>query len=129
MKMVSKGEIELIVDYALENESNLKIAVKVGLAFEEIRKRVIIDLLGTFENILKQSLDDPDQWIFNNEFKGDINANYRGFYIGKRSWKNNYQVGIQCQQSGTRKFVIGLGKNKMLSPIEGGYLKKQIDEQ
>ena len=127
--MASEEEIKMIVDYALKDDTNLEVAVKIASAFDDISKRIIIDFLYALENILKQSLDDHDQWIITNELKNDVFAKDKGFYIEKRAWKGNYQIGIQSLQYGARKFIIGLGKDKMLSPIEGGNLKKQIDEQ
>lgn len=41
--MTSKEERSLIVNYALENENNLKIALKVCSAFNEIREKIITD--------------------------------------------------------------------------------------
>jgi hypothetical protein len=91
--MANEEEIKMIVDYALKDDTNLKIAVKIASAFDEIRKKIIIDFLDALENALKESLD--GEWIINNDLKQNVFDHWRGFYISKRAWKENYQIGIQ----------------------------------
>jgi len=127
--MVSKGEIELIVDYALENESNLEIALKIAFAFNEIRKKIIIDFLDALENALRESLD--NEWTIQNNLKKDVFAKWKGCYIAKKKWQDICLIGIESDSSDAKNFFVTVRKNKEQIPeaIGGGKLKNLLDKE
>lgn len=124
--MVSKGEEELIIDYALQNEDNLKIIISIMNSFDKIREKIIVPFLEAFEKTLQESLN--DKWLIKNELKENLFELYKGFYIFRNDWKGDYSIGFSCERRLARGFIIGVAKNDKIEPIGGGKLKEVLDE-
>jgi len=119
--MTSRDERTLIVDFAFRNENNLKIALKVGSAFNEIRRRIITNFLKDLEIALK--LD--NEWeIMNNFNKSKLND--CTFFIAKKVWGKKYQIGIHGK-SGATDFIFGICKNPNIAEHLGSEKLKELD--
>lgn len=49
-------ETALILQYALQSEENLGVAIKVGLAFQDLQRRIIQDFLDAARAALQDTL-------------------------------------------------------------------------
>ena len=124
--MAKKEEINLIVDYALEND-DLATALKIGSAYDEIRKTIIISFIKRLESALKDILD-PEWIIIENELKQITFQNYECFFLSKEHWRDDYRIGIESQNKGAKNFVIGVRKNEKKPHMQGDKLKNQLDQ-
>lgn len=121
--MINKGESKVIIDYAFKDVENLKIALKVGYAFTEIKEGIINDFLDALESALKPDLDN-DKW----EIKKNIHK--AGFYITKRQWQGKYAIAFQSERSGLREFTIGVVKDHPKTVrIDAEKLKNLLDKE
>jgi len=134
--MASREEIKIIVDYALKDQHNLEIALKIGIAFDEIRKRIITDFLDALENALRGSLDN-EKWTILDNLKeivlkeGIWSSKNKGCYITKKEWQSTCLIGIESDTNGARNFFISVRKNQkeILKPTESGNLKNLLDNE
>ena len=69
--MSMRNEEKKILDHALENEKNLKIALDINSAFEgNLNKKIIKDFLNKLKDFVLDKLGDPDmsQWALTNSY-------------------------------------------------------------
>ncbi len=123
--MLNSEEKDIIIDFALQNEDNFKIAINIGLSFDKIRKIVILDFLDSLEKALKNSLN--GEWTVENEIKENVFQHWRGLYIYKNSWNKKYKIGFESQSHNAKGFIIGIVKDETIPTIEG--LKEQLDDK
>lgn len=64
------GEKEIILGFVLENEDNLKLALKVHEVYDDLRKNILSKFFNALEEKLRKHLS--DQWVVDNELKNDI---------------------------------------------------------
>jgi hypothetical protein len=76
---------------------------------------------------MKEQLD--NQWIVINQLKENPFDRYKGFFVAKKGWRDNYEIGISSERYGARGFIIGVKKNEKSQPIDGGKLKSLIDDK
>lgn len=124
--MASEAERGLIVNYALRDEGNLEVACKIAFAFDEIRKKIITDFVDFLENTLRETLG--DEWKIKNDLKENVFARWRGLYVSKKEWGDNYSIGISSQRTGPKDFMM-LVTTRIKEPIDGGKLKNLLDEK
>jgi len=123
--MISKSESALLVNYALENEEHLEVAIKTHFVFDSIRETIIEDFISSLVTSLKTELG--ENWEIANEMKGKVFDQYTGLMFSKKNWKN-YFVRLQQEKSGAREFCLGVVKaNEKLPPIPD--LKKLLDDE
>jgi hypothetical protein len=125
--MGSAGEREIILKYVFQDGDNLRIALQIGSAFDDIRKKIIGDFLGELEKALRASLD--DEWVINNALREDIFGRYKPLGISKKSWGGDYSIKFEAQNYFARRFYMGVSKDNKIPPIDGGKLKKMLDEK
>lgn len=126
---MANKEKELIASYVLQNEGNLEVALKIAFAFDEIRKKIILDFLEALEKDLSKSLD--HKWVIKNDLKENVFDHWRGLYITKNEWREDllYRIGFASEKYGARGFIIGVTKKQESQPIEGGKLNKLLGEK
>lgn len=125
--MGSTGEREIILKYVFQDGDNLRIALQIGSAFDDIRKKIIGDFLGELEKALRASLD--DEWVINNALGEDIFGRCKPLGIFKKSWGGDYSIGFEAEYYFARRFYMGVSKDNKIAPIDGGKLKKMLDEK
>lgn len=123
--MITKPENQLLVDFALENEEHLEIAIKTHNVFDSIREMVIERFLSSFEICLQKELG--NNWEISVDMKGKVFEQWAGIDISKRGWKK-YHIRLQQEKSGARDFLLGVVKeNEKLPSLPD--LKKKLDEE
>lgn len=97
-----------IVQHALSNDVNLKIAIQVGLSFEELKRTLIRNFADIIEIELNQHKWrklDVDFW------RKEPTGSYTGIYCERQDWPENISVCIEAQTAGIRKYLIGVAAN------------------
>ena len=123
--MITKETKEVVLDFALGKEENLKIALLVSSIYDDLRRKIISDFVEALEKELKSSLD--DEWVVDfSYFENPLNKCV-GFSISKRSWEKKYEIGIEAQRSGPGEFLIGVWKKQDAKQLDG--LKSLLDEK
>jgi hypothetical protein len=96
MKRADEGDV--IAAHAFENERNLRIAAKVGLAFSQIKEQIIGEfvqvMIGQLRVALGNSWAVDDQWSETPLIRGAYVAAY------KRAWVVEASVGLCCEKTG-----------------------------
>jgi hypothetical protein len=125
--MISKVEVQLIIEHALKNEDHLRIALAIVYDCAiELRRKIISDFLVTLETRLREVFPD---WHLENNFRDNVFTQYVGMYLSRNNWAKAYKVGFEAQQSMTKGFIIGFKKPEIAPAILGGQLKKRMNEQ
>jgi hypothetical protein len=114
------------VDYADSNESSLSVALKVGMAFDDLRERVIAD----FAVELEKRLAAP-HWRVSNEMKrGNLFQTGGALYIGKLMWNDFAWVAVAFDRPEPRNVYFQIPVEKTKAPaIDWNAVKKALDSQ
>jgi len=124
--MVDKEAKQVVLEYVLGREENLKTALLVCSAYEDLKKTII----SAFAEDLKRELEGALSagWVV--DFSPLINQpldRWTGFSIWKETWGTRYGIGVEAQRSGARDFIIGVYKRKEERHIPD--LKTALDDK
>ena len=125
--MSSSSEREIILEHALKNQENLKIALDVGFAFNDLRKEIIVDFLDGLRNFVLGKLGDHDDslWHVNDDslYRFPLKNNYY-FSFEKKSWGERHGVGLQLHKN---EAFIGVWRPDGVPKID--LLKQTLDKK
>jgi hypothetical protein len=93
-----------IQDYILKNKRNLGIAAAVGEVWPEARGELVSGFLDRLDTPLKKKLKG---WQSMQQGETFFIEAYAGYYIWKPAWKNQYSIGLQCNEYG-KSMVFGV---------------------
>jgi hypothetical protein len=80
-------ETELIVNHALSTNENLRVAIKVGLAFHSLKARIISDFLHRLKSEVEAALG--SQWT-----AGVESDEWLGLWIQKKTWPEEKYISV-----------------------------------
>ena len=107
-------------------------AWKVGSAFEDLKKKIIIEFAGALAEALQEELCGPG-WTIDNEFPKKPFGKYVGLRIYKENWPASQNGGVsiamQSEAEGPRSFILGVTKIPASEPLDGGRLKVHLDQK
>ncbi len=127
--MFSEEERNIFIDYSLQSEDNLKISINSALSFDHLRERIIQRFIESIEESLHKELENlTDDWELNNDIKGNIFDHWRGIYVYKTTWNEQYQIGFSSEKYGAKGFIIGVAKHSEKVPHIEGLLEKLNNE-
>ena len=114
--MKHSEESNVIAGHALENEQNLRLATKVGLAFPTVKERIITEFLRSLSKSLESRLG--NNWSVQNKWaEAPLKS---GGYISafKHVWPVSASIGMAFYKSGPSNlyFFVYLGV-KLDSPL------------
>jgi hypothetical protein len=93
---MNQTEADVIAEHALEDEHNLKMAAKVGLAFPTLKARIIRTFITSLVTTLKARLGDSweisDDWSAK-PLKGSV-------CVSKESWTDEFWIGLAAEKTG-----------------------------
>ena len=110
------GESKMILEHALASEKNLKTTLDIGLAFSDLKEKIIHDFLDKLEKFVLEKLqEDPSQypnaseWIVTCEsLRHSPLEKYKKFMFGKDMWKNQYGVALEPQGDDACGVILGV---------------------
>lgn len=123
--MISREAKEVVLDFVLGKEENLKTALLIGSVYDDLRIKIISAFGETLEKELRNHLD--IEWVIDFALFEEPLKKWVGFSINKKSWGDKYGIAIEAQKSGPREFVIGVWKKQDAREIED--LKTLLDEK
>jgi predicted nucleotidyltransferase len=124
---IGKTPQQIIIDYAFENEDNVKTALQIIYGCQnDIRKKIIIDFLNALERALRDVFPDPE-WRVENSLGENILESNHGVYFAKGQGVESYKIGFYPSSPGPKRFIIGIVKPPQAQPIPN--LKKAIEER
>lgn len=124
--MVDKEAKEVVLEYVLGKAENLKTALLVCSAYEDLKKVIITAFAQDLKRELENALGAGWKVDFSPLFSKPLEK-WTGFSIGKKSWDERYGIGIEAQRPGPRDFLIGVWKKREASPIPE--LKAALDDK
>ncbi|MGE5571148.1 MAG: hypothetical protein ACM3S5_19105 [Rhodospirillales bacterium] len=125
MKLVEE-EVDVIAEHAFENEQTLQTAVKVGLAFEKIRERIVREFIASLQRRLEAGLGKP--WLLENSWSETPLLSGSYLFAYKAAWSDT-GVGLFCAKNGPSglNFSVRL-EGKPKTPLVGE-LKEALDKR
>jgi hypothetical protein len=124
--MANIGEKELITNFVLKNEDNLRIALKIVSAYDEIQREIVSNFSQELTKALREELN--KEWEITNEL---TNKEWRYFSITKKKWNKGYVIGFETHPHPSLRnfyFAVIRHKQKFPKPVDKGILKKKLDE-
>jgi hypothetical protein len=121
---MSRFEADLIVEHALANRENLATAIKVGLAFPFLKKKIFADFLNRLAAEIEKTLG--------NEWKASVDLESGLYlYIRKRQWPESafIQLGSDYASGKGTYFSVGRFSDAFKNALCDGELKTILDEQ
>ena len=119
-------ETELIINHALSTSENLRVAIKVGLAFHSLKARIISDFLHRLKS--EVLADSGNQWTSDVESEG-----WLGLWIRKKTWPEEKLIGVGSDNTVEKKvnfWVHRFGRDPENALIDfDEALKTELDEQ
>jgi hypothetical protein len=123
--MMGTAEADLTVEYVLQNEDHLRVAL--GIMYDcrrEIRRRIITDFLNRLETALKKCLPD---WRLKNDLKENNFDHWRGLYLDREKWVDTYKIGFWADKYDARGIFLAVRKPEKANRIDGVQLKALLD--
>jgi hypothetical protein len=118
---------DTIIDYVLQNERDLKIALNIIYSSNFIKEKIVLKFLEALETKLRSDKIIDQNWIF--KISENVFANYFNITLTKDDWENRgYYICLEAQSTGLKNFIIGITKKVDCMPIENGKLKKLLDQ-
>lgn len=118
---------DTIIDYVLQNERDLKIALNIIYSSNYLKEKIVLKFLKALETKLRSDNIIDHNWIF--EISENVFATYFGFTLTKDEWKNRgYYICLEAQSPGLKNFIIGITKKVDCLPIENGKLRELLDQ-
>ncbi|HXB71766.1 MAG TPA: hypothetical protein VNY05_26250 [Candidatus Acidoferrales bacterium] len=121
-------EIELIVNHALSTNENLRVAIKVGLAFHSLKARIISDFLSRLKSEVAAALG--GQWTV-----GVESDEWLGLWIQKKTWPELKSIGVGSENTVGRNIYFWVTKLEGYECVAGNALldvdealKSELDE-
>lgn len=112
----------LVVDYVLEDETNLRLAYKVTNSFKDIKGNIYKGFLLKLQEELNDELGINEIEIINEFYDNPIDA-WQKFYIRKMKWAEKYTIAFAANTKQKIYFGIRISENKKTKT------DKQIREQ
>lgn len=95
----------LVVDYVLENENNLRLAYKVNNAFNDIKGSIYKEFLLKLQQELNAELGKNEIKITNEFYNNPLDA-YEKFFIRKIRWPEKYSIAFGANKK--QKIYFGI---------------------
>jgi hypothetical protein len=122
---MNNEKTNLIVEYVLTSEENLRLSSQVVRAFDDVIKRLVKDFLEQLEKELMLTLG--DEWIIQNDLKDDVFSR-SGFSISKKKWKDLYSIGFFAETTGLRNFDFYVWRNIEVISSPNNLINQLINE-
>lgn len=93
-----------VIDHAKSNSENMRVAIQVGLSFQELRNSLIRDFAEALKDRLQElgNLDiNVDPWL------KDPTGSYTGMSFNRPHW-SKFSVCIEAQRNGSQNYIIGI---------------------
>lgn len=98
-----------IIKHANESEANFRVAIQTGLAFDELRNKLIREFFHTLK--VKMELD--TNWeVDTSEVEKEPIKKYVTTKFRKPDWIENVYVALQPQNGGIDNYVVGILASK-----------------
>lgn len=104
-------EQQEIVNHALSSKENLQVALAVGGAYDELKKKIIKDFSAYLESLLKDLGFETDFSDWNNRTL----IGYTGFSCYKSNWHEGVNIRVEAQNGGYYNYIFGLKDNGRLT--------------
>lgn len=101
----------VIVNYILESEDNLRLAYKVASAFNNIKESVYKGFLLKLQEELYREFDKNEIKIINEFYDNPMGA-WQKFYIRKNKWNEKYTIAFGANRKQKIYFGINIMENK-----------------
>lgn len=121
--MFTKEEEKLFLEYSLENEKNLRISINAGLSFNILRKTIIQKFVNSLDENLRNELGKlGDSWKIYNDISDNVFVRWKGMYVHKSEWNENYYIGFVSEFNNAKGFILGVSKNSDNTPTIPGLI-------
>jgi hypothetical protein len=110
-------ESVVIAEHAIENEQQLRIAAKVGLAFPTLKERLIVDFLDSLKKTLEVRLGNT--WSVDDDDWRDTPLKSGGYIAAWRPKRAvDASIGLECCKAGPSSLIYFVYLNaKLDSPL------------
>lgn len=123
--MISMGTKDVILDFVLEREENLRMALLLGSVYDDLRIKIIAAFAEDLGKELKKSLGQG--WTVDvAPLMREPLARFTGFSVAKTTWSDRYGIWVEAQKQGAREFVMGVWKKPEANGIDD--LKDLLDQ-
>lgn len=101
---MQRTEIDAIIAAARKNSEFMHSAIRVGLAFEELRKAVIAD----FASELHRQLSNGGRIVNVKPWLDQPTGYWTGFSVRHAQWPDGIKLKVEAQNGGTSDYIIGI---------------------
>lgn len=115
---------KLVVDYVLENKSNLRLACKITNAFDEIKGNIYKDFLLKLQEELNAELGKNEIEIINEFYDNPMDA-WQKFFIRKVKWPEKYTIAFGANTK--QRIYLGVCINENIKTKIDKEIRKQLD--
>lgn len=118
----------IITEFALSNEENLRLTSQIVSSFDIILEKLIRDFLSKLSESLKDGLG--DEWIIYDELsENPLGTN--ALFITKVKWKELYSIGLAPANQKGRNFYVGVFRTggNIEEPIKSGIITATLSEK
>lgn len=124
--MKETEEADVIVEQAFENEQNLRLAAKVGLAFPSVKRRIVREFVQCLAVGLETRLG--QEWIVEDYWTEDPLQAGCQIALVKKPWADGASIGLECDKAGPSELLYFVWReSKQKSPTVTD-LKRSLDE-
>ena len=114
----------LVVDYVLENENNLRLAYKVNNAFNDIKGSIYKEFLLKLQQELNAELGKNEIKITNEFYNNPLDA-YEKFFIRKIKWPEKYSIAFGANKK--QKIYFGIYNSENTKTTIDKEIRNQVD--
>jgi hypothetical protein len=118
---------DVILDHALQSESNFRMAVQVGLAFPDIHARIIKEFLAALKADLKKRLG--RQWEVSDNWNPIPSKTKLIVSVRKTQWSGEDCIGLACQKRGPSELNWYIYVHPKATPVQQSDIKSALDSK